>query len=78
MFLEDYEKHKPAVTGYIEGVSDMGNKNLFCIPAGTGTTRLKQIALEYMQSHADILEYPAAMLITRAFDKAFPCTDVSK
>jgi hypothetical protein len=75
MFLEDHEKHKPAVTGYIEGVSDMGNKKLFCIPAGTGTSGLKQIALDYMYSNSDILEYPAATLITQAFDEAFPCVE---
>lgn len=75
MFLEDYEKRKPAITGYVEGVSDMGNSNLFCIPAGTGTRQLKQIALDYMNSNSDMLEHPAATLITRAYNKAFPCTE---
>lgn len=75
MFLEDHEKRKPAVIGYVEGVSDMGNRDLFCIPTGTGTSQLKQIALNYMNSNSDMLEYPAATLITRAFNKEFPCTE---
>lgn len=73
MLLADVEKRKPAATGYIEGVSDAGNRNLFCIPAGTGTSQLKQTALEYLNKHPEHHDLPAAVLISQAFKEAFPC-----
>lgn len=73
MLLNDYEKRKIAATGYIEGVSDTGNNTLFCIPPGTGTSQLKTTVLDYLKSNPDVLEKPAAYLVTRAFEEVFPC-----
>ena len=73
MLLNDYEKRKPAAVGYIEGVTDMGNRSLFCIPAGTGTTQLKTMALDYLKTTTENLEGPAARLVSHAFKEKFPC-----
>lgn len=74
MLLNDYEKRKVAAAGYVEGVSDTGNNKLFCIPAGTGTSQLKTTVLDYLKSNPDVLELPAAYLVTRAFKEVFPCS----
>lgn len=73
MLHNDYEKRKPAATGYIEGVSDMGNRSLFCIPAGTGTSQLKEIAKTYLNTTTESLDAPAAYLVSNALKAAFPC-----
>ena len=73
MLLNDYQKRKPAATGYIEGVADTGNRNLFCIPAGTGTSQLKETALNYLINNPDLLKKPAALLVSQAFKETFPC-----
>lgn len=78
MLLNDYEKRKIAATGYIEGISDTGNNSLFCIPAGTGTSQLKAVALQYLKSNPDLLEQPAAYLVTRSFKEVFPCSNDSQ
>lgn len=74
MLLSDYEKRKPAAVGYIEGVSDMGNRSVFCIPAGTGTSQLKKLALDYLTTTENIKK-PAAHLVSNAFREAFPCSE---
>lgn len=74
MLLSDYEKRKPAAIGYIEGVSDMGNRSIFCIPAGTGTSQLKKVAFEYLTATENIKK-PAAHLVSKAFTEAFPCSE---
>lgn len=75
MLLNDFEKRKPAAAGYIEGVTDMGNRSHFCVPGGTVTSQLKKTAFDYLNENREILDKPAALIVTQAFKETYPCDE---
>ena len=63
--------------GYIAGVADSmddphGNDGL-CISGRVTLGQVREVALRYMNSHADVLHMPARSLVAEALKIAFPC-----
>lgn len=73
ILLDDLEKHKPVASGYIEGVSDSLNKSFFCIPPGTGTSKLREVVYEYISNQPERLQLTGSKLVTEALGKTWPC-----
>lgn len=62
--------------GYIMGVADAEDGNLFCIPNGIGGTDLAAHVVNFHQSKAgsmDHLQQSARFFIKQALVRSFPC-----
>jgi len=44
-----------------------------CIKEGVSSTQVARIAKVYMETHPQDLDYPAAQVVARALNEAFPC-----
>ena len=44
-----------------------------CIKEGVSSTQVARIARVYMETHPQDLDYPAAQVVARALNEAFPC-----
>ena len=44
-----------------------------CIKEGVSSTQVTRIARLYMETHPQDLDYPAAQVVARALNEAFPC-----
>lgn len=74
MLIEDISSRKALATGYIEGVSDTANTKIFCIPEGTTSSMLRNVAHHFLLNNPDQLAQPASRLVIEAFRSEYPCS----
>jgi hypothetical protein len=46
---------------------------LFCLSAGVENGQLVRIALKYIKAHPEWAHLPTSVLLTKAWEEAFPC-----
>jgi hypothetical protein len=65
--------------GYLDGIADaMANGDSVwgyrvCVPAGVTTAQLRDVAVQFLQSHPATRHVLAGQLMAMAFSEAFPC-----
>ncbi len=59
--------------GFVQGAAEMGDRVLFCLPAGFATARLLEVADEFLHATPERRDEPAIVLVREAFAEAFPC-----
>lgn len=72
--LDDLQANKASALGYIEGVTDTGNNELFCIPPGTGSKQLKRVSYEFIKEHPEFIHHNAAYSVVKALETEWPCS----
>ena len=75
-------RQDPSAAAYVFGIYDgveivqyhaPSTQRLMCPPAGASRTELLDAVRGYMEAEPSLLDYPAAILVLRAFVWAFPC-----
>lgn len=70
------------VSGFVEGASAAitfsqskgeSTSSLYCTDSNTETRRLVRVVLKYIRSHPETAELRTFVLVTRAFQEAYPC-----
>ena len=76
---------KESAAAYILGIHDAieiiqyhapGQQRLFCTPIATTGDQLAAVVQRYLEAEPAVRDYPAAILVLRAFVLAFPCDTV--
>jgi hypothetical protein len=68
-----------ACYGYVAGHHDTEKFlsfeaiNYYCVPQGTGSKELIEVAVKYLKDHPRDLHYAASSLLFIAFTQAYPC-----
>jgi Rap1a immunity proteins len=69
-------------TGYLQGIADANNARIaseniepkICIPVDDiSNKQLRSSVMEYLESHKEELQLPTGILVSRAYEKAYPC-----
>jgi len=75
-------RQDPSAASYIFGVYDgvqitqyhaPASERIICTPAAVSGTELVDAVRGYLDAEPSLLNYPAALLVLRAFIWAFPC-----
>ena len=59
--------------GYVEGVVDEGWSPAPCITEGVTKKQIFEVVRKYLKDHPEELGLPAATIIQKAINKAWPC-----
>jgi Rap1a immunity proteins len=59
--------------GYILGVADAFDDNLFCLPNGVERGQIKDVVKLWFRDHPEKRHLPAADLVATALKEKFPC-----
>ena len=59
--------------GYVTGVVDAHNGNLFCAPATSTAAQLFDMTKQYLSENPAVRHMPADLLIAVALSKPWPC-----
>ncbi|MFN2200075.1 MAG: Rap1a/Tai family immunity protein [Caldilineaceae bacterium] len=59
--------------GYVGGVFDAGDGELFCKPAGVSRGQIAEIVKAYLRENPGSWHFPATILIMYALGRQFPC-----
>lgn len=70
-------------SGFISGVEELarllrddttgGSASQICMPPTTSARELRDMYSRYAKQHADMLSQPAALVVLRALQQAYPC-----
>ena len=59
--------------GFITGVADAYDEELFCIPTGVNVSQLVDVTKDFIKRNPRERHLPAAMLVMLALVDTFPC-----
>lgn len=60
--------------GFMKAIaSDMANRHLICLPAGTPERNIVITVQDYMREHPERLRLPAREITAEALARAYPC-----
>ena len=65
-------------SGYVTGVADTLNGIAVCLGHDTTVRQVTAIVTEYMNAHPEEWTHPAAILVSKALQQAFPCGGKSR
>jgi len=65
--------------GYVNGVVDaLASVSLFCLPEGVSREQIALVVKKYLAEHPEKLHIEADILVVRALEAAFSCTDSTR
>jgi hypothetical protein len=59
--------------GYVAGVQDVSNGQLFCVPEDVPLSQASAIVQKYLSDNPRLWNKPAKDLVVRALRSAYPC-----